>query len=106
MKIQFPYLKMFYDLWLNNQHRRHSKVTLSEVSIRERKLQQFNIDIIVTFHHRTAKGYAVVIVSYTPREGFKNYKREKNMILSISPCTWVAEDGSLLVRAKNYCTNM
>ena len=74
---------MFDDLWLINQHRRHSKVTLSEVSIRERKLQQFNIDIIVTFHHRTAKGYAVVIVSYTPREGFKNYKREKNMILSI-----------------------
>ena len=97
MKIQFPYLKMFYDLWLNNQHRRHSKVTLSEVSIRERKLQQFNIDIIVTFHHRTAKGYAVVIVSYTPREGFKNYKRERNMILCISPRTWVAEVGSLLV---------
>ena len=93
---------MFDDLWLINQHRRHSKVTLSEVLIRERKLQQLNIDIIVTFHHRTAKGYAVIIVSYTPREGFKNYKRERNMILSISPRTWVAEVGSLLVRAKDY----
>ena len=65
-----------------------------------------NIDIIVTFHHRTAKGYAVIIMSYTPREGFKNYKRERNMILSISPCTWVAEVGSLLIRAKDYCENM
>ena len=57
---------MFDDLWLINQHRRHSKVTLSEVLIRERKFQQLNIDIIVTFHHRAAKGYAGVIVSYIP----------------------------------------
>ena len=46
---------MFDDLRLINQHRRHSKVTLSEVLIRERKLQQLNIDIIVTFRHNEYK---------------------------------------------------